>query len=286
MTLPNFIIGGVPRGGTTSLATYLREHPQVYFSPVKEPRYFLLEADDPHPDPNALPLITIGTMAEYEALFDGVTHEKAIGEATPFYLHSPIARSRIRETLPDVRMIFTLRDPVARAYSGYMHSYRLADDAPTLPELFADLDHPLITGGRYYHSLAAWFDTFPPAQIRVITTEDLQQDAAGVYRNLCRFLEIDDSFAPDFAVRNRSGVPKSAALAGALRGFGTGPLARGLKPYLPSGMRRLFNRARDSNLQKAPPLDPALAAELRAYYLDDIEKLEGLLDRDLSAWKG
>lgn len=291
MTLPNFIIGGINRGGTTSLSFYLRQHPQVYFSPNKEPRYFLLPADNDTSILSGKRRENVLNMADYLALFAGVTSEKAIGEGSPFYLTSAVARRRIRATIPDVRMIFSLRDPVARAYSAYWFHYRQLDPQLTVADMFSDKEHPAIRTGRYLDYLAPWYDSYAPTQLKVVTIDDLQQDALGVYRDLCRFLEIDDTFVPDLTVRNRGGVAKNAFLGRMLRKTGSRSdrLATAVKPKLPAGalstLNRVLTRTRDRNLQKFPPLDPVLGRKLGTYYRDDIERLEALLGRDLSAWK-
>jgi hypothetical protein len=119
MTLPNFIIAGVPRAGTTSLVGYLRQHPQIFMA-EGEPRFFLH-----NPDPNDTSevydlKIDVRSLPEYEALFEGATDEKAIGEKTPFYIYAPGAMGRIKATLPDVRLVFSLRNPIER-----LHRHRL-----------------------------------------------------------------------------------------------------------------------------------------------------------------
>src|SRR5512142_2021892 len=102
MTLPNFLIIGASRSGTTSLFEYLRQHPEIYMSPVKEPMYYWEEGRGQYD-------YGVSTREAYERLFDGVTNERAIGEASPQYLRSPTAPARIAADLPDVRLIATLR---------------------------------------------------------------------------------------------------------------------------------------------------------------------------------
>src|SRR3954452_25059385 len=104
MTLPNFLIIGAAKAGTTSLYEYLKQHPDVYMSPLKEPGYYWSEAP-------ALEDAPIRTRADYERLFDGVTTEKALGEAAPRYRKSAPPAEGIAHALPPARLIVSLPNP-------------------------------------------------------------------------------------------------------------------------------------------------------------------------------
>ena len=126
MVLPNFLIIGAAKSGTTSLYSYLNQHPQVYFSPFKEPRFFALEGKEVnYQGPSqVVNQKAINTIDEYEKLFAGVTDEVAIGEASTLYLYSPEAPAKIKQYIPQVKLIAILRNPIDRAYSGYCHLVR------------------------------------------------------------------------------------------------------------------------------------------------------------------
>src|SRR5881628_1693582 len=117
MMLPNFLIIGAAKSGTTSLYQYLRQHPEVYMSAVKETNWFAYEGQRDS-------WYSVRTAEEYERLFDGVTVQRAIGEASPQYMKSAVAAKRIAARLPGVRLVAILRDPIDRAYSGYLNSLR------------------------------------------------------------------------------------------------------------------------------------------------------------------
>ena len=105
---PNFFILGAPKCGTTSLATWLGAHPQVYMSPDKEPHYF--NADDRHPG--------VSSLERYEQLFAGAGAEHAaVGEASVWYLYSKVAVANIEEYCQEPRYIVCLRNPVDMAHS-------------------------------------------------------------------------------------------------------------------------------------------------------------------------
>src|SRR5215210_5286768 len=123
LTLPNFIIVGAAKAGTTALYWYLSEHPAVYMSPVKETFYFAYGVDEAgrllygDPEVHRFP---VKTLREYEALFAAAGDASAIGEASPIYLECPQSAGRIRELIPAARIVASLRQPVDRAYSDYI----------------------------------------------------------------------------------------------------------------------------------------------------------------------
>ena len=127
MVLPNFLLIGAAKAGTTSLWSYLAQHPEVYLPENKEPNYFAFADAQPNcvgPAPahvihELLLKFSVTTWPEYLALFQGRTDQKAVGEASVRYLYVPEAAARIHERLPEVRLIAVLREPVSRLYSHY-----------------------------------------------------------------------------------------------------------------------------------------------------------------------
>lgn len=128
MTLPNFLIIGAAKAGTTSLYHYLAQHPQIYMSPIKEPNFFALEercVDFRGPgDHLYIKQFSVTELERYRSLFQGVTHEQAVGEASPLYLYSPVAPARSHRYVPEMKLIAILRHPVDRAYSAFLHLLR------------------------------------------------------------------------------------------------------------------------------------------------------------------
>jgi len=131
MNMPNFLIIGAPKSGTTSLAQYLGQHPEVYISPKKEPYFFAFENEQVdflgpgiQGKDHIINSAVVVDLEEYRRLFQGVSNEVAIGEASTLYLSFPKAAERIKYHIPDVKLIAILRDPADRAYSGFMHSLR------------------------------------------------------------------------------------------------------------------------------------------------------------------
>jgi hypothetical protein len=126
--LPNFIVIGAAKAGTTALYWYLAEHPAVFMSPVKETNFFAYGLDDAGQLLYGIPELhqfPVTTLSEYEKLFANAGDAAAVGEASPIYLECPQAAGRIRTRIPDARLICGLRDPVERAYSDYLMYLRL-----------------------------------------------------------------------------------------------------------------------------------------------------------------
>ena len=117
MTMPNFLIIGAMKSGTTALYYYLEQHPDIYMSPVKEPNFF-----SSHKQENAADTVT--EFGIYRQLFSGGSGKKAIGEASHSYLYEPGAAAEIRRYIPEAKLIAILRNPIERAYSHFLHMVR------------------------------------------------------------------------------------------------------------------------------------------------------------------
>ena len=283
MRLPNFIVGGALKAGTTSLNYYLKQHPDVYMSPFKEPRYFAYDPAGPTNGDSGLHF-PVTTLEQYAELFAGVSNETAVGEVSPHYIISPIAPQRIRDTLPDVKLIFSLRHPVKRAYSVYWQAVRLGNENRPVEQALTEAEHR-VRNGRYYALLQNWYAVFDPAQIKVILFDDLARDALGVFQDVCRYLGVDDTFVPDLTIRNKGGALKNQRLGRFYEQLKNSSLKQALDPLVPERLRERVNDMRNQNFEEPPPIPATVAERLHAYYRADIEQLEGFLGRDLSAWK-
>jgi len=222
MTMPNFLLMGAAKAGTTALYQYLKQHPQIYMSPVKEPHFFAYEGRKPNTQgPGDTANDSIITLKEYLALFESVRNERAIGEASTMYLYLPQACERIRYYLPDARLIAILRHPAERAYSAFIHLVRegretltnfsqaLQSEEERIRQNWGPLWH-LTRCGFYYEQVKRYFDTFPREQIKIYLYDDFKARPTQVVQDIFRFLKVDDSFQPDMSVRvNISGIPKS-----------------------------------------------------------------------------
>ena len=125
MALPDFLVIGAPKAGTTALHTALAAHPGLFMSPIKEPKFFLTDGPPPVRGGGPGDVQTyrehVWRRTDYEALFAGAPAGALRCESTPFYLYDHAAQRRIRELIPHAKMIVILRDPVERAHSNWTH---------------------------------------------------------------------------------------------------------------------------------------------------------------------
>ena len=302
MTLPNFLVIGAGKSGTTSLYHYLRQHPQIFMSPTKEPKFFALEGvgiyfrgpGDQEVMTQTADNRSVTEIGAYERLFDGVRGEKAIGEASPIYLHSPQAPARIRHHIPDAKLVAVLRNPVERAYSAYLHQVRDGREWLGFREALRAEEGRIRDGwapgwryrrvGFYFEHLSRYYELFGAEKLRVYLYEDLSESPVSVSQDIFRFLGVDGSFVPDTSLRhNPSGIPKSKALVALIKR--PNPLKSAARAILPEKLRkRLSASLQTRNLSKAPPMPEEARRELVEAYREDVLRLEGLIGRDLSGW--
>jgi hypothetical protein len=202
MTVPNFIIFGVGRSGTTSFYRYLRQHPDVFMSSVKETNFYAPEAP-----PEKRPA---KTRTEYERCFAGATTERAIGEASPRYFNSETAPERIREDLPGVRLIVSVRHPADRAYSMYLAMLREAHEHRPVSEVLVPGAPGVVAANLYAQDLRRWYDRFPREQIHAVVFDDFVARPADTMREMFRFIGVDPNVPVDVSTKHNTAVaPRS-----------------------------------------------------------------------------
>ena len=298
--LPNFLVIGAAKAGTTSLHHYLRQHPDIFMCPRKDTFFFDFDGEPPDfggPGDNAwYEDRAVIDCDEYRALFAGATTERAIGEACSGYLSDPGAPARIRRRLLDVRLIAVLRDPAERAYSSFLQQVRdglettsdfaqaLALESERIDRNWRPLWH-YRRRGLYFEELSRYLALFDRSQLGLYLYEDLQRDPVLLSQEIFAFLGVDPGFTPDVSIRhNRAGVPASRLLYRLVMTPNT--LKTVAKPLLPSRLRGAIRAAvTDSPASlRRPPMPTDLRAELVAGYRDDILRLQDLVQRDLSSW--
>lgn len=301
--LPNFMIIGAGKSGTTALYEYLAEHPSVYMSPVKETNFFVLEGTslvDPKDDPEQLfhyPW-SITKWEDYTSLFDGVTTETAIGEVSPMYLYSKEAAFKIKEKFPDIKLIVILRNPVDRLYSRFMHLAR-ENRRPT--SRFEDAlqkdtiwwrRNDLVKEGFYHQHLQKYYELFSKDQIKVVLYDDFRTDPLREVQNIYEFIGVNGWHEPDLNTEyNVSGLIKNPVLD---KFIGQRSLIKELagrinpkfKEAITNNqqLKKWVNQLRKKNLVKVPIPANVRNAMIQSVYGSDIEQLQVLINRDLSNW--
>jgi len=250
LVLPNFIIIGAGRSGTTSLYYYLVQHPDIFLKPDKqpEPHFFIREKEYV----NGLDYYSQTHFSDYQ-------DEKAIGEASTLTLFFERGAQRLYQHLPEIKILCSLRNPIDRMFSEYWrridHTWEdlsfeaaLEQEAERLKapkdSYFRDFEPEAYQRrGYYYQHLKAWLKYFPQEQLKVFLFEDLVNDPKGLLKSIFEFLKVDPEFAPMFreSAKNESSHAKHQML-------------------------------------------PETRKSLVELYKDENERLAKLIGRDLSSW--
>lgn len=284
--VPDFIVAGAAKCGTTYLLDALALHPEIAVSEPKETLYFSTQKPWGMHDKGP---------GYYARCFANRGHARLIGEASPHYFVDPASPGLIAAHAPDTKLIFLIRDPVKRAVSHYVHLLKGGHELPPLID-FVLSDDPRAANLRahsdYLAGLSRFDAHFDPANMLILMQEDMLRDPVETLARVTDFLDLPPLASGadlDFS-RNSAGLPRSPALQRLL--FRNRTLRNLTKVLLP---RVIFARARDliNRLQALNMGDArkvAFTAEeagvLRARIMPDPEALEARLGRDLSSWRG
>jgi hypothetical protein len=292
---PDFFIVGAPRCGTTAMYEFLREHPQIFMPDHKEPHYFGDDLSHPH---GRL------TTAEYLRLFRPAKAEQRAGEASTWYLYSRSAAREISRFAPDAQIIVMLRNPIEVMYSLHRNltfygEETISDFAEALAAEPDRRKGRRVGRGRrrewllyrdavrFPDQLARYLHEFDKRQIRVILYDDFARNTEATYAQLLDFLAVDVAFRPVFRTVNDSKRPLLASIQEFIV-RPPAPIAR----WIPMVRRSAWaHRMRatilklNSRAEVRSPLDEELRRELAAELDPQVEALESMLGRDLTAWK-
>jgi len=308
--LPNFLVVGAAKAGTTSIYQYLSQHPEVYLSPIKETNYFAKDIPldkirkdyykggeldvEAYVNTDLAEQIHIAFVSQwdhYRKLYKNVRGQKAIGEISNSYLHSSVAAREIHAVDPRMKIIMILRDPIKRAFSHYKMTLRvgLVKDSfyQEVQRDFAALEkgfrvsHLYVEMGLYAEQLKRYQQYFPPGQMRIYLFDDLKDNAAAVIDDMLRFLQVDPSYNVDTSFQaNQASVPKNAGLVHFLRKTGLRTVAKRISPrFLGEAAKKVFYKEKDDLVLTQRDKD-----FLRPLFEQDVRELEKMIQRDLSHW--
>lgn len=281
--VPDFFMVGASRSGTTTLADLLRQHPRIKM-PYKEPA-FLSDLGNPRfPD-----------LASYLAIYADCAADAVVVDASTAYLPSEESARRIHALNPSARIGMTLRNPVDRAYSLYWAKVRSLQDPLSFEDaLAAEADRirdghtfgwHYATSGLYTDQVQRYLDVFGRERVRIHLFDDYVRDPLRVARDLFSFLGLDhDLPIQESRLRNHSGPARSRVVGRILSG--PFPGRRLIKRVVRSSLQPVKRHLHELNSRRAPAIEPATRARLIEWFGPDIERLEQLIGRDLSAWRG
>jgi len=272
--LPNFLIVGVPKAGTTSLYYWLKQHPEICMSCIKEPHYFSQIKNTDH----------IIRWEDYIDLFKNCKDVKAIGEASTSYFHFyKKSIPLIKEKLGNPKVIVVLRNPIERAWSHYLYYRKLGRENGTPDQVFNpnysvndpwNVNNPYIQFSFYSKPLEAFLENFN--KVKVMFYDDLKNNPEGFIKEIYEFLEVDNSFIPKFEIRNVSGIPRNKIIAYLL----SLDLTHRLSPQIPFFVKRYLRKF----LLKREEIPQNIKEKLKELFKNDIERVSFLTNKDLKEW--
>ncbi len=289
---PNFFIVGAPKCGTTSMVEYLRQHLDV-FIPFRELHFF---GSDIFRDKKL-------TEEDYLDCFSKARNEKRVGEKSTWYLYSKKAASEIKKFSPHAKIIIQIRNPVDMVYS--LHSdflrsgqeniinfekaleaeedrrkgLRIPKRTVDSPKLLSYSEIPL-----YAEQIKRYVEVFGWKQIHIIVFDDLVKDTLNTYREVLRFLDVDDQFTPDLKIYNAAYPRRSMLLQIFMKSFWAKKIGRTLLPYITRCIiGQTISHWNISNKLK-PPMKKHVRKRLQKQFEPEVKRLSKLLNRDLSHW--
>jgi hypothetical protein len=276
--LPNLIVIGAARSGTTSLHHYLNLHPQIRMSERKELDFFAAERNWSR------------GLAWYQSQFSG--HSEVLGESSPCYSRHPVhagVPERMASIVPDAKLIYLVRDPLERTISDFSFSRRVVGrPGPGPDESLGDLDRsPYVASSRYAMQLELYLEHYPLERILVVDRADLAASRTETMQRIFSFLEVDagfDSahFAAEYNALQADGLRTGARAAARMldRVIG-GNRARRLRASIPRAAQRPFTRPRNV---PAVELNEGLRLRLEECLGNDADRLRELTGQAFSTW--
>jgi hypothetical protein len=297
-TLPNFLIVGAAKSGTSAFYYNIKNHPDIFMSPMKEPSYFSSQGIVfPGNGPGDDRKVYIKDFDRYSELFSGVSNEKIIGEASTdtMYYHQ-FTVPHIKKLLGDPAIVFILRDPIERAFSSYYHLVRDKRETLTFEEgldqetwRIANNWHSMWHYKKkslYYESIKHFSEEF--TRVKIILYDDYKKDKQALAEDVFKFLDIDPHYLiPKEKVKyNATGIPRIEWVNKVF--LVKNPLQRivrniGSRLLTEDGWVKLRESIRQKNLEK-PKIKSETRNMLVNYFREDIQKLSEFLQSDLNYW--
>ncbi|MCU0287097.1 MAG: sulfotransferase [Acidobacteria bacterium] len=280
---PGFFIAGMPRSGTTSLYTYLKQHPDIFLSLYKEPHFFGKDLT-----PNVYAILD---EEIYYSLFAHAQGKKAIGEGSVWYLTSKTAASEIKTFNPKAKIIIMLRDPLGMIYSLHSLYVRTGNEDRIDFQEAVSLQEERMEGkaiptacyfpegllymevGQYYEKIKRFAGAFGMERLHFVIFDDFAANTAQSFKETLAFLEVDEHFQAEFDLAKADALIRPMVL-------------QQLRHAHPEVKKKLSTKT-GLKAHKSPArasLPPEFKNRLTAFFKEDIEKTGALIGRDLSGW--
>ncbi len=295
--LPDFIVPGAAKSGTTTLYKLLQQHPKIYFPDgKKEPFYFSFGGLAPSYTDKDFVSKIVWRTDEYLNLYKDAPDTAYLGDASTSYLYlanQSISNMKLLygDTLSKLKVFIMLRNPIFRAYSHYTYLVRngfekLSFEEAIDPKTIASRKNErwgfdYIAYGMYYQQVKAFRDAFPNCTIYL--TEDLK-DPQALCNDIFSQLGIESVNVSKDIKANPSGIPKSQTLVNLLR---KNRMLKSVVGIFPDKYKASLLNRRDKVMEKLldkEEMNPETRLALRDIFRSDIEKLTLLINRDLSHW--
>ncbi|WP_164103336.1 sulfotransferase [Candidatus Laterigemmans baculatus] len=276
MVMPNFLVIGAMKSGTTSLWKYLAAHPSVFMTDFKEPGFFAKE----HTWERG--------WGWYQGLFAGAGGAVAIGEASTHYTKTPLhegVAARIAEHLPNVRFIYVMREPLSRAVSHYWHSVHYNDETRSMARALRRHSH-YVDVSCYAMQLEPYFQHFPREQFFLTTFEKLKSDPQTVMRACYRFLRIDPEVVPqNLGEAYNSGQPTVRRARGVLHAVRYSPIWTRIAPWVPQRLKDCAKRHEYTEARREPGIPQQVVEHLYPIFQEQNERLFERIGERFTEWE-
>jgi len=281
-----FFIVGAPKAGTYSLYETLTRHPDISMSRQKEPNYLI---DAIHNAPYMKVVVTLDQYLK-QWNFDG---NRALwyGEASPSYLRCESTPYRIRALFPNAKIIVVLRDPVDRAYSNWKMDVRQGHQRESFSEAFVrdyrdrgpmKVQYEYYKSGMYFYAVKRYLEVFGSDNVFIALFEDLHENTKAVSLGIQKFLNVKYVDLP-FAKTNIARQPKYKIAASL---YSSSAIKGTVGRALPERLRTKIKAAIFSGEPDVSRIHTPDARRFREYFKEDLRRLESLIERDLTAWRG
>ncbi len=273
--LPDFIIVGAMKSGTTSLYYYLKAHPQIGMSSIKETDFFIEERNYPK------------GLKWYESQFTG--EYKIYGEASPNYTKAHYFKGvpkRMYDTVPDAKLIYIVRDPIERIISHYTHNYGAGRESEKMAKIFQNkkrLDHYLFSS-KYYWQISQYMEYYDREQLLIIPSDKLKEQRESTLEDIFKFLEVDSVLETDL-LKKEFGTTDQRTKKGEIgKLIFDNAFVNILKKSISADSKRRIKRLILPSLEKPTEIAPATRHKLEKKLKTDVEAFRSFSGQKFKEW--